>query len=186
MACRLDGAKPLSEPMMEYRNWTLRNKFQWNSNRNSYIFIQENALENVVCEVAFILSRPQCVKLHTLFCGALFSCGYIAYSLWIHEIYESIFFSVVSPALWQSSAPMKKPWKIWIKLKVANHIKTQPSANCVQISCYSKSSCDEWVVALYTFETTVDRTHLSIVLTFCCRDVWTLLIFNAWNLFCKI
>ena len=28
--------------------WTLRNKLQWNLNRNSYIFIQENAFENVV------------------------------------------------------------------------------------------------------------------------------------------
>ena len=62
MACRLDGAKPLPEQMLWYVNWTLRNKIQWNFNRNSYIFIQENALENVVCEVASILSRPQCVN----------------------------------------------------------------------------------------------------------------------------
>ena len=41
-------------------NGTLRNNLQWNI--NSYIFIQENALENVVCEMASILSRPQCVK----------------------------------------------------------------------------------------------------------------------------
>ena len=37
------------------------NKLQWNFNRNSNIFIQENALQNVVCEMASILSRPQCV-----------------------------------------------------------------------------------------------------------------------------
>ena len=61
MVCRLDGAKPLSEPMLEYC-WTLRNKLQWKFNRNSNIFIQENALENVVCEMASILSRPQCVN----------------------------------------------------------------------------------------------------------------------------
>ena len=30
--------------------------------RKSNIFIQENPLENVVCEMASILSRPQCVK----------------------------------------------------------------------------------------------------------------------------
>ena len=30
--------------------------------RNSDIFFQENALESVVCETAFILSRPQCVN----------------------------------------------------------------------------------------------------------------------------
>ena len=38
------------------------NKFQWNLNRNSYLFIQENAFKDVVCEKAAILSRPQCVK----------------------------------------------------------------------------------------------------------------------------
>ena len=43
-------------------NWTLKNKFQWNLNRNSYNFIQENASENVVWKMAAILSRPQCVK----------------------------------------------------------------------------------------------------------------------------
>ena len=47
-------------------NWTLRNKLQWNLNRNSNIFIQENAFESVVCETAAILSRPQCVKLNKL------------------------------------------------------------------------------------------------------------------------
>ena len=35
-------------------NCTDRNKFQWNFNRNSNIFIIENALENVVCEMASI------------------------------------------------------------------------------------------------------------------------------------
>ena len=41
----------------------LRKKLQWNLNRNSYIIIQENALEKVVCKMAAILSRPQCVQL---------------------------------------------------------------------------------------------------------------------------
>ena len=35
-------------------NWTLRNKLQWNCNRNSYIFIQENACENIVLKMAFL------------------------------------------------------------------------------------------------------------------------------------
>ena len=39
-----------------------RNKLQWNFNRNSNIFIQENAFESVVCETAAILSRPQWVN----------------------------------------------------------------------------------------------------------------------------
>ena len=30
-------------------DWTIRNKLQGNFNRNSYIFIQANAFENIVC-----------------------------------------------------------------------------------------------------------------------------------------
>ena len=41
-------------------NWNLRNKLQWNFKRNSYIFIQENALECVVCEM------PLCLGLNVL------------------------------------------------------------------------------------------------------------------------
>ena len=41
---------------------THTNKLQWNFDHNSYIFIQENACENVVWKMAVILSRPQCVK----------------------------------------------------------------------------------------------------------------------------
>ena len=63
MACRLAGAKPLSEPMLEYCYSNLRNTLQWNCKR-----IQENAFENVVCEMASILSRPQCVKLLDKMC----------------------------------------------------------------------------------------------------------------------
>ena len=44
-------------------NWTLGNKFQWNFNWNSNIFIQENVCETVVCEMASTSFRPQCVKL---------------------------------------------------------------------------------------------------------------------------
>ena len=47
-------------------SWTLRNKLQWNFNQYSNIFIQENAFENVVCEMASILSRLQCVKADNL------------------------------------------------------------------------------------------------------------------------
>ena len=49
----------------EIVNSNLRNKFQWKLKWNSYIFIQENAFENVVWKVAAILSRPQCVKFWT-------------------------------------------------------------------------------------------------------------------------
>ena len=50
MACRLFGTKPLSKQSLVIVNWTVRNKLQWNLNRNSIIFIQENAFENGVCQ----------------------------------------------------------------------------------------------------------------------------------------
>ena len=43
-------------------NSNCRNKLQWNLKQNSYIFTQENAFENVVCEMSDILSQPQCVN----------------------------------------------------------------------------------------------------------------------------
>ena len=61
MACRLIGAKPLSEPMLEYCYWTGRNKLQWKFNWNSYFIIQENVFEKVVWKIAAILSQPQCI-----------------------------------------------------------------------------------------------------------------------------
>ena len=42
-------------------NGTLRNKLQWNINRNS-LFHSRKCTWNVVCEMASILSRPQCVQ----------------------------------------------------------------------------------------------------------------------------
>ena len=49
--------------LLEIKLPTYLPKLQWNLNRNSNIFIRENAFESVVCEPAAILFRPQCVKL---------------------------------------------------------------------------------------------------------------------------
>ena len=38
-------------------NCTIGNKIQWNFNQNTKLFIHENASENIVCEMAAILSR---------------------------------------------------------------------------------------------------------------------------------
>ena len=43
-------------------NLTLKIKIQLNVKWNSYIIIQENAFENVICKMAAILSRPRRVK----------------------------------------------------------------------------------------------------------------------------
>ena len=61
MACRLAGAKPLSGPMLEYFNWTLRNKLQWNLNRNSLIFIKKMYLKMSSGNL-----RPFCLGLNVL------------------------------------------------------------------------------------------------------------------------
>ena len=56
MACRLFGAKPLSEPMLDY--WQLDPweeislKFE-----SKYKTIHENAFEIIVCDMAAIFSR---------------------------------------------------------------------------------------------------------------------------------
>ena len=91
-------------------NSNLRNTFQWNLKQNSYIFIQENAIENIVCELAVILSRPQCVKTNHTFKICTDTVGLdrtdLVYII-SHEIspqFFSIFFIVVV------SGAMKFTW----------------------------------------------------------------------------
>ena len=60
MACSLDGHQAIICTNAEILS--LRNKFQWNLDQNSYIFIPENAFENVISEITAILSQPQYVK----------------------------------------------------------------------------------------------------------------------------
>ena len=43
-------------------SWTFRNKLQWNFDQNTKLFIHQNASENIVCEMAVILSRGIWVK----------------------------------------------------------------------------------------------------------------------------
>ena len=62
MACRLFGAKSLSTPVLGHFNWTLTNKLQWHFNQNTKFFSQENASENIVCEMAAILFRGRWVN----------------------------------------------------------------------------------------------------------------------------
>ena len=44
-------------------NSNLRSKIKWHLTWNSYIFIQDNAFENIACEMVAVLYRPQWVKL---------------------------------------------------------------------------------------------------------------------------
>ena len=68
MAWRLLGAKPLSYyQCWVIVNWTLRNKLQWNFVQNTKLFIHKNAFENIICEMAAILSRGWWVKQQTVY-----------------------------------------------------------------------------------------------------------------------
>ena len=60
MTCRLKQCRNIIK-------LTLGTIIQWNCNRNSYNFIQENAFGNVDKKTASALSRPQCVILFELF-----------------------------------------------------------------------------------------------------------------------
>ena len=65
MVCRIFGTIPLSKPMPDYcqlNTWTLRNKLQRNFNKNTKVFIYENASEIIVCEIAAILSWGEELK----------------------------------------------------------------------------------------------------------------------------
>ena len=42
-------------------NWTLRSNLQWIQNQNLKLFFHENASENIICEMAAILSRGRWV-----------------------------------------------------------------------------------------------------------------------------
>ena len=88
-------------------NWTLVSKRQWKINDNSNIFIQENAFENVICEMAAILSRPQCVNFEAVLkvrtvCHAPETCGNwqclvngcVCYAHQSYEIYQVLLYSV--------------------------------------------------------------------------------------------
>ena len=75
MAGRLTDAKPLSEPMLDYCQLDPCEHISMKIYQNTAIFIEENARENVVCEMASILSRPQCVNRHlSQLGGSLESC----------------------------------------------------------------------------------------------------------------
>ena len=58
-------------------NWNFGNKLQWNFNQNFNIFIQENAFENVICEMSAILSRPHVLTLVSRSQWVHPSCGCI-------------------------------------------------------------------------------------------------------------
>ena len=59
MVCRPIGAKPLPEPMLTYCQLRPSVQTSMKSESKFKIFNNENAFENVVCELAAILSRGE-------------------------------------------------------------------------------------------------------------------------------
>ena len=57
MACRLDGAKPLSEPMLTYCELDPKEHISMKFYFESNIFIEENSCEHVVCEMMQVDQR---------------------------------------------------------------------------------------------------------------------------------
>ena len=53
-------------------NWTLRNKLQWNFNQNTKLFIHKNAFQNIVCQMAAILSKGRWVKTENILSNILY------------------------------------------------------------------------------------------------------------------
>ena len=54
MACRLSVPKHYLNQSWVIVSWTLRNKFQWNFNQNTKLFIHDNAYQNIVSEMVAI------------------------------------------------------------------------------------------------------------------------------------
>ena len=86
-------------------NLTLWNKVQWNLNRNSYLFIQENAFENIVWKC-----RPFCLDLniHVLIHGFVVcwdedmkTCSTDDF---LSTSYEASFWGLIPGPLWGESA----------------------------------------------------------------------------------
>ena len=66
MACRLVGAKPLTEPMLNIVKWTLRNKIQWNFNPTSSIFYFFLSVKKMRLKVSTVKWRLFCLGINVL------------------------------------------------------------------------------------------------------------------------
>ena len=66
MACRLDDANPLSEPMLTHCQLEPQEHFSKKFYLKSIYFYKKNAFEHVGCEMAAILSRERRVNIVTI------------------------------------------------------------------------------------------------------------------------
>ena len=81
---------------------SLKNKLQWNFNRNYSIFIQENVFESVVCEMSSISSRPQWVK-YVCVCVCSMQCPWCGGRILYHRHSDLLLCRGVLWLLWRVS-----------------------------------------------------------------------------------
>ena len=79
-------------------NWTIRNKFKWNFNQNTKLFIHKNVSEDIICKMAAILSRgdePMLVVWMLIYCKYItlvaVTCRFRFNFRWL-IIHQSIFY----------------------------------------------------------------------------------------------
>ena len=106
---------------------TLRNKFKWNCNQSRKLFIHENASENVVCEMAAILSIWRWVKQNRCLSAISSKIIKCVRSLWsrfeawhnVHVVYfERIDGRPLSPPLTYNSKTLTCLFSICILLHI--------------------------------------------------------------------
>ena len=88
----------------------IRNKLQWNLNRNSNIFIEENTFEIGVWKMAAILSRPQCVN----WPGWEFTLGWVYWNL--PMVNDAV---VLGCRARSRLAPSQ--WETWLQCNAVSH-----------------------------------------------------------------
>ena len=82
-------------------DWTLRNKLQWTFNQNTKLFIHENAAQNIVCEMAAILSRRIWIN----------SKGFFSYRRHIASICTISILSIICQA--HQTVSISTEWHRW-------------------------------------------------------------------------
>ena len=112
MACRLASAKPLFEIMLGCRKLDpYENTLHWNSNRNSYIFIQEKVFANVWKMVA-ILSWPQCVEEQVN--NPLYHTPFTPFYFWMFQVWAFLCHFLF---LWRMAQIILKNWQVLFRVQ---------------------------------------------------------------------
>ena len=91
MACRLFGAKALSKPTLGHHQLEHYERTSMKMSKCKKIFIHENASENIVHEIAAILSRGRWVECYNIQTAWYYiPCNYLPSINWIFFLFEGL------------------------------------------------------------------------------------------------